>query len=113
MVRPRQAGESCRGGETCSAVADLGEQPGGSDGPGAGQAGEDVRVDVHGELLADLLGQGLDLLDQGGQHGQQSAGDVGLGDVVAARPARCGHEPRMQQGPGRCGRCSRRRSARR
>ena len=41
-------------------------------------------VGVRGELLADLGRQGVDLVGQGGQHGQQGAGDVGLGGAVVA-----------------------------
>jgi hypothetical protein len=48
-------------GEPGTAVTDLGQQARGAHPTGAGQAGEVVRV----ELLADLLGQGHDLLDQG------------------------------------------------
>src|ERR1700683_5734167 len=75
-----QAGQGFGGRGPGAAVADLGEQPGGADGAGAGQG--DVRVGVQGELLADLLGQGLDLLDEGGQDGEQGRGDVGLRDAV-------------------------------
>jgi hypothetical protein len=39
-----QAGEGLWSGEARAAVADLGEQPGGADGAGARQRGEDVRV---------------------------------------------------------------------
>src|ERR1022692_2525348 len=67
-----------RGGEPGAAVAGLGEQPGGADGAGAGQRGEDLGVGVRGELVADLLGQRPDLLGQGGQDGMEGAGDVGL-----------------------------------
>ena len=60
-----EAGQRFGGGESGAAVADLGEEPGGADGAGAGQRGEDVRVGVGGELLGDLLGQGLDLFGEG------------------------------------------------
>ncbi len=38
-----QAGQRFGRGETGSAVPDLGEQPGGADGAGAGQGGEGIR----------------------------------------------------------------------
>ena len=69
-----QAGQRFGGGEAGAAVADLGEQPGGADGAGAGQAGEDVRVGVAGELVGDLGVEGLDLVDEAGQHGDEGAG---------------------------------------
>jgi len=53
-----EAGECFGGGEAGAAVTDLGEQAGGADGSGAGQAGEDVLVCVRGELVGDLGGQG-------------------------------------------------------
>jgi len=101
----RGAGEACEGlggGEAGAAVADLGEQAGGADGAGAGQRGEDVRVGVQGELLADLLGQGLDLLGEGGQDGVQGRGDVGLrGAVVTGGAAgRCGQAGVQDGGVG-------------
>src|SRR5215472_5748671 len=81
---PGQAGQRLRSREAGPAVADLGEQPGGADAAGAGQAGEDVLVGVQRELLADLGGQGLDLLGEGDQDGQQGAGDVRFGGTVLA-----------------------------
>ena len=48
-ARPGQRGERVIGGEPLAAVADLGEQGRGADGPGAGQAGEDVPVGMRGE----------------------------------------------------------------
>ena len=94
-----EAGQCFGGGEPAAAVADLGEQPGGADGAGTGQAGEDVSVGVQGELLADLVRQGLDLADQGGEYGQQGVGDVGLGGaVVAGRAAGRGDQPGVQVG---------------
>ena len=60
-----QAGQRFGGGESGSAVADLGQQPRGADPTGAGQAGEDVGVGVGVELPVDLGGECLDLLDQG------------------------------------------------
>src|SRR6202034_900508 len=77
-----EAGQGFGGAEAGAAVADLGEQAGGADGAGAGQRGEDVRVGVQGQLLADLLGQGLDLLGEGGQDGEHGRGDVCLGGAV-------------------------------
>ena len=77
----------------------LGEQPGGADGPGAGQRGEGVRVSVQRELLGDLGLQSLDLGDQAGQDGQQGAGDVGLGGaVVAGGPGWRGGQAGVQGG---------------
>ena len=71
----RGAGEVRRGsrglGNRARQSPDLGEQPRGPDGAGAGQRGEDMRVGVQGELLAYLLGQGLDLLNEGGQDREQ------------------------------------------
>src|SRR5580704_5298846 len=97
--RSSQAGQRFGGGEAGAAVADLGEQPGGADASGAGQAGEDVLVGVQGELLADLSGQGFDLLGEGDQHGQQRAGDVGFGGaVLAGRAARGRPQPGVQDG---------------
>ena len=49
----RQPSDS--GGEPAAGVADLGEQPGGADGAGAGQRGEDRGVGVGGELVGDLV----------------------------------------------------------
>ena len=52
-----------------------------------------------GELLADLLFQGFDLVDQGDQGGHQGAGDMGVGAALdAGGPARGGGEPGMQGG---------------
>jgi hypothetical protein len=66
-----EAGQRFGGGEAGAAVADLSEQPGGTDGAGAGQRGEDVAVGVRGERDGDLGGQRLDLLGQGDQDGVQ------------------------------------------
>ena len=85
-----QAGQRFGGGESGATVADLGEQSGGAHGAGAGQAGEDVRVGVGVELLGDLLGEGLDLLDEGVEGGQQRAGDVGCGGALRRRWPRVG-----------------------
>src|SRR5271170_3490119 len=94
-----EAGQGFGGGEPGAAVADLGEQAGGADGAGAGQRGEDVRVGVQGELLADLLRQGLDLAGQDDQDGVQGAGDAGVGQaVVAGGAAGCGGQPGVQDG---------------
>jgi len=60
--------------------------------PLRGQAGEDLLVGVLGELLADLHRQGLDLVGQRAQHGQQRRCDVGLNSAVGAgSAARGGH----------------------
>lgn len=41
-----------------------------------------MRVGMRGQLLVDLLGQGLDLLGEGGQDGEQGRGDVRLCGAV-------------------------------
>jgi hypothetical protein len=94
-----EAGQRSGGRERGAAASDLSEQPGGPDGAGAGQRGEDVRVGMQGQLLGDLLGQCLDLLDQGGQDGEQGPGDAGLrGAVVTGRAAGCGGQAGVQDG---------------
>ena len=94
---PRQARQGLRVREACPAVPDLGEQPRGAQGPGAGQAGEDVRVRMGGELGADLGLQGLGLSRQGSQRGHQGAGDGRPGRPVrSGRPAGRGLQPRPQ-----------------
>ena len=92
-----EAGEGFWGGEAGAAVTDLGEEPGGADGARAGQAGEDVLVGVQVELLADLLGQGADLLDEAGQDGEQRTGGVG-GAGWAGQTAGRGGQPGGQDG---------------
>ena len=52
--------------------------------PARGEAGEDVRVGVGGQLAGDLGLQGLDLGGQAGHGGGQRRGDGGLGGAVAA-----------------------------
>ena len=47
-----EAGQGVGGREASAAVADLGQQAGGADPAGAGQAGEDVGVGVQRELLS-------------------------------------------------------------
>src|SRR6478609_9113882 len=97
--RSGKAAQGFGGGEARAAVADLGQQSGGAYASGAGQRGEDVRVGVQGQLFVDLGGQALDLLDQGGQDGQQRPGDVSLsGAVFAGRAARRGGQPGVQDG---------------
>src|SRR5256886_2139169 len=94
-----EAGQRLGRREAGAAVADLGQEAGGADGAGAGQAGEDVGVGVQGELLVDLLGEDLDLLDQGVQGGQEGPGDVGLDGAVGAGGASGrGGEPGVQGG---------------
>ena len=56
-----QAGECFGGGEAAAGVADLGEQPGSADGARPGQRGEDRGVGMGGELVGDLVLEGLDL----------------------------------------------------
>ncbi len=92
-----QAGQRGGGGEAGAAVADLGEQPGGAHGARARQAGEQVAVGVGGELFADLLLEGGDLLAQrleGREIGQR---DLGSGQPVVAGQAagRC-QQPGVQ-----------------
>src|ERR1700722_7702378 len=94
-----QAGEGLGGGEPGAAVADLGQEAGGTDGTRAGQAGEDVAVGVGGQLRADLGGQDPDLLGQGDQDGTQRAGDRGLGGRVGSgEAAGRGGQPGVQDG---------------
>src|SRR5271166_1187866 len=94
-----EAGQRFGGGKSGTTVADLGEQSGGAHGAGAGQAGEDVRVGVGVELLGDLLGEGLNLLDEGIEGSQQRAGDVGRGGgLVAGGAAWSGGESGVQHG---------------
>ena len=94
---PGQAGQGLRVGEACPAVPDLGEQPRGAHGPGAGQAGEDVRIGMGGKLGGDLGFQGLDLDSQGDQRGHQGAGDGRPGRSVSAPVAPRGRG--VQPGP--------------
>src|SRR5271166_2989512 len=84
-----QAHQRLGGGELGAAVADFGEQSGSADAAGAGQAGEDVRVDVCGQLGLDLGGEGLDLFEQAGERGVR----VGVG---AGKTAGCAGEPGVQ-----------------
>src|SRR5215210_362115 len=94
-----EAGQRFGGGEPGSAVADLGEQAGGADSAGAGEAGEDVLVGVAGELVVDLRGQVLDLGCQAGQDRDQGVGDAGFGvGVGAGEAARGGGQPVVQHG---------------
>ena len=88
-----------RGGESAAAVADFGEKLCGSDLSGSGQAGEDVRIGVRGELVGDLFGEGLDLFDEGAQGSDQCVGDVGVGGAVfAGDTAGRGGQPGVQDG---------------
>ena len=93
---PQGLGGGGSGGGSCH----PGEQAGGADGAGAGQRGEDVRG-VQGEFVGDLPGQGLDLLGEGGQDGEQGGGDVCLcGAVVAGGAAGRGGQAGVQDGGG-------------
>src|SRR5271169_6776473 len=86
-----QAHQRLGGGELGAAVADFGEQSGSADAAGAGQAGEDVRVDVRGQLGLDVGGEGLDLFEQAGEHGDEGAGDRGVRvGVGVGKTAGCG-----------------------
>ena len=94
---PGQPGQRFGVGEAGPAVADLGEQPGGTHCAGPGQRGEDVPVGVGGQLPGDLGFQGLDLGGQRGQRGGQGGGDARLGGAVCAGGAgRRGVQPRVQ-----------------
>ncbi len=85
-----QAGQRFWSGEAGAAVADFGEESCGADAAGPGQAGEDMRVSVQGQLFVDLDRQGFDLLAQAGQHGQKCSGDMGFGGAVFADGAAWG-----------------------
>ena len=65
---PGQAGQRVGGGKPAAGVADLGEQPGGPDGPERGRVVKIFRVRVDVELFGDAGRQGLDLGVQGAQH---------------------------------------------
>lgn len=94
-----QAGQRFGRGETGSAVPDLGEQPGGADGAGAGQGGEDMRVGVQGELFGDLCVERLDLGRDAGERGDHGPGDVGVGGtLVTGGAARGTGEPVVEHG---------------
>src|SRR6185503_12707410 len=94
-----QACQCLGGGESAATVADFGEKLCGSDLSGPGQAGEDVRIGVRGELVGDLIGQGLDLFDEGAQGSDQCVGDVGVGGAVfAGDTAGRGGQPGVQDG---------------
>ena len=96
-----EAGQRFRSGKAAAAVADLGQQPRSTDLAASRQACEDLTVGVCRELLADLGGQGVDLLVQRGQQGQERSGDVGLDSAVASRCAAWGsHQPGIQLGGG-------------
>ncbi len=81
-----QAGQRFRGGETGSAITDLGEQPGRAEDARARQGGEDLRVGMAGQLFGDLGVESLDLGDEAGQHGHEGACG-GVPSVAAARGA--------------------------
>ena len=86
-----EAGQRFWCGEAGAAGADLGEQSCGADAAGAGQAGEDVRIGVQGQLFVDLDRQGFDLFAHSAQHGQKRSRDVGFGgSVFADGTAWCG-----------------------
>jgi hypothetical protein len=64
-----------------------------------GQAGDDVSVDVAGELLGYPLAERCDLLGQRGQRGEQGPGDVrGGGSGVADGAAWRGGELGVRRG---------------
>ena len=94
-----EAGQRFWRGEPGAAVADFGEQSCGTDAAGAGQAGEDVRVGVQGQLFVDLDRQGFDLFSQAGQDGQKCSGDMRFGIAVFADGAtRCCRKAGVQYG---------------
>ena len=66
-----QADQCFGGGEPAAGVTDLGQEPGGADGAGLGQRGEDRGVGMVGELVGDLVFEGFDLGAQAGQRGDQ------------------------------------------
>ena len=87
-----------------SGHGNRGSRPAGvpADPAAARQRGEDVRGGVQAQLLDGLLGQGVDLLDEGEQGG---AGDVCLGGAVrAAGATRCGRQAAPRDRPGRSSR---------
>jgi hypothetical protein len=64
----RLPGGGCGAGQTdqglwcripAAGITDLGQEPSGADGPGSGQGGEDDGVGMAGELVGDLLVEGL------------------------------------------------------
>jgi hypothetical protein len=75
-----QTDQGLGGGEPSAGVADLGQQPSGTDGAGLGERGEDRGVEMVGEMMVrDLVFEGLDLSAQAGQRGDQGQGDLGPG----------------------------------
>jgi hypothetical protein len=110
----RRPEQGLGGGEPGTAVTDLGQQARGAHAPGAGQAGEDVRVGVRVELLADLLGQNLICSTRALSalaRARVICAVVAL--LRAGDPARCGGEPGVEQLGVRSRRCSRRGATRR
>ncbi len=94
----RQANDSGVG-KRARQSPDLGEQPGGADGAGAGQGGEDMRVGVQGELFGDLRVERLDLGRDAGERGDHGPGDVGVGGtLVTGGAARGTGEPVVEHG---------------
>ena len=77
-----EAGQRFWCGEAGAAVADLGEQSCGADAPGAGQAGEDVRVGVQGQLFVDLDRKALICSVRSEQNSQKGTGDVTFGGAL-------------------------------
>ena len=63
-----------------------------------------MRVSVGGELLSDLIGEHVDLLDQSLEGGHQGPSDVDVcGPSSPGGAARCGAQTGVHGGPGRCG----------
>ena len=94
-----QAGQRFGCGEAGAAVADLGEQSCGTDAAGSGQAGEDVRVRVQGQLFVDLNRQGFDLFGDSGQDSQKCSGEMTFGSTLVADDSPwCGGQAGVQHG---------------
>jgi hypothetical protein len=95
-----RGGQGLVGGEPATGVTDLGQQGGGADAAGAGQAGEHRRVSVGGQGLLDAGLDRGDPLPQADQQRDQLHGDDLRG--VSGRPVgrqqtrRHGHEDHAQ-----------------
>ena len=80
-----QAGQRFGGGERGAAVADLGEQPGGADRPARGRLVKMCASACAASCWSIWVGEGLDLLDEGGRARRRSARVMrGLGGAVGA-----------------------------
>jgi hypothetical protein len=89
-----RGGERMGGGVAAAGVADLGQQAGGADLAGTGQAGEDRCVRVQDQGFLDPPSQLGGLVLDGVDGGQQRQGDVPAGiNFGAGQPGRCGGPP--------------------